>query len=63
MRDRELLILKEYLSEKTDLSEDMEIVKEIINNMVELYDLSEKTNNEITSLEKHITELKKKIMK
>lgn len=63
MRDRELLILKEYLSDKTDLSEDMEIVKEIINNMVELYDLSEKTNNEITSLEKHITELKKKIMK
>lgn len=63
MRDRELLILKEYLSDKTDLSEDMQIVKEIINNMVELYDLSEKTNNEITSLEKHITELKKKIMK
>lgn len=62
MRDRELLILKEYLSEKTDLSEDMETVKEIINNMVELYDLSEKTNNEITSLEKHITDLKKKIM-
>lgn len=63
MRDRELLILKEYLSDKTDLSEDMQIVKEIINNMVELYYLSEKTNNEITSLEKHITELKKKIMK
>ena len=63
MRDRELLILKEYLSDKTDLSEDMQIVKEIINNMVELYDLSGKTNNEITSLEKHITELKKKIMK
>ena len=63
MRDRELLILKEYLSDKNDLSEDMQIVKEIINNMVELYDLSEKTNNEITSLEKHITELKKKIMK
>lgn len=63
MRDRELLILKEYLSDKNDLSEDMQTVKEIINNMVELYDLSEKTNNEITSLEKHITELKKKIMK
>ena len=62
MRDRELLILKEYLSGKTDLSEDMQIVKEIINNMVELYVLSEKTNNEITSLEKHITDLKKKIM-
>lgn len=62
MRDRELLILKEYLSDKSDLSEDMQIVKEIINNMVELYELSEKTNNEITSLEKHITDLKKKIM-
>lgn len=62
MRDRELLILKEYLSDKTDLSEDMQMVKEIINNMVELYDLSEKTNNEIASLEKHITDLKKKIM-